>query len=322
DGTQEGVKTGEIMTHLEHRWYDDNEKAAAKLSSIFIIPHEESAHEEGEDGGCHFKSTDIQELGEESTASADRIDIRSTVHFFKEKGVDGPIKMDKKISELEDKVCCQNPDSKYFFGEMVFLDEPIPVCSEGGNSVLISDGDSGETCKWVPAIQIDECELMGGHMVKLVTNDMNLGSRISEVCNEFADYTTRLAGVVDGNIAKLADAIDCLNDALQTFAAANNVAHAVTLDAAIAHTDGLFQHLQADINFLVNQINQALQLCGCEGGIVAPNISFGPHGERPGEVAIPDGCNVGSITRTPELDCDVCYGTRLHGPCTTQEEFV
>lgn len=318
DGTQEGVQTGEIMTHLEHRWYDDTEKAAARLSSIFIIPHEESAHEEGEDG-CHFKATDTNELGDENTASAERIDIRSDVHFFKEKGIDGQIHFGRKVSELieNELLCCTNPSAKMVVGEMIFVDDPIPICNDNGEITYITDND----CKWVPAIHIDECELMGGHMVKLVTNDVNLGKRISEVCNEVSSYTTNAAGVIDSNFASLSTTIDCINDSLQAFAAANNVAHAITLDAAIGYVDGLFQQLQTDINFLVTQMNEALIACGCEGGITAPELSYGGHGASPG-AAVADDCPAGTLSHVPELDCDVCYGTEILGPCTTQEKLI
>jgi hypothetical protein len=328
DGTEEGVKTGEVMTHLEHRWYDDNEKACASLSSIFIIPHEESAHEAGDPDGCHFKADDEQTLGDETTANAERIDIKSDVHFFKERGVDGPVKFGRKVSELEDLLCCHNPTAKFMFGEMIFLDEALPVCEGQSASSAGASAASGdaETCKWIPAIQIDECELMGPHMVKLVTNDVNLAVKINEVCNEFTAYTDDMATSIDGNIQTVSDAIECINTEVQTLAASVS-ATISTVASEIADTANReFVAISDAFEELVASIIAALEACGCTEVLLTnpypgPVDGFG-HGISTPTIEAGD-CPLGSITSTPTRDCEsLCGGVQLQGPCTTQESFV
>lgn len=327
DGTVEGVKTGEVMTHLEHRWYDDSENAAAKLSSIFIIPHAVSASEEGDDEGCHFKVDDdsIHELGDETTASADRIDIKTEVHFFKELGVDGPVKFGRKVSELDDLLCCHNPRAKFMFGEMIFLDEALPTCegqSASSSTIQISTGGDPERCKWVPAIQIDECELMGDHMVKLVKNDQQLGKRISDFCNIITEYTGDMATVFDANTGTFQTAIECLIREFTAAEASVNAALAISWEAMTAHTYFIVDEINSKLQDLVDQINQALQTCGCEPTVNGIEITQSKENvPEYGQVTFGD-CDLGSLSRAPEVSCDECYGIPIYGPCTTQETFI
>jgi hypothetical protein len=327
DGTVQGVKTGEIMTHLNHRWFDEDEEGAARLSSIFIIPHTQSAHEEGDDEGCHFKAEDEQELGDEVTADCDRIDIKTEVHFFKEKGIDGPVKFGRSVSDLEDDLCCYNPRAKHFIGEMIFLDEPVEVCTGsaggGGGGVAIVEDSEAETCKWVPSVQIDECQLMGEHMVKLVDNDQNIAGRISDVCNMYAQFTSDLADVLDENNAAIMQSLECINLELKGIAASANaafMAFSMTTNKVIAEK---FAEVYSIIDQVIAAVESAfLQCASCE-----VNITYqvdGDNGMYIGEVPsiIADDCPVPLLALAPTIDCNECYGVEIMGPCTTQESFM
>ena len=323
DGTVEGVQTGEVMTHLEHKWFDETEDGAAKLSSIFIIPHRESASDDPD--ACHQKAEDTQELGVEITADCERIDIKHDVHFFKELDVDGPIKFGRKVSELDDDLCCFNPRAKLFVGEMIFLDEPLEICSSvgsiGGSSVSAVDEGEPESCKWLPSVQIDECQLMGEHMVKLVTNDMNIAARISEVCNTITDYTGDLATSLDSTHDDITDGLTCLNDAIRALALSVNVA-LIGLAMQVETTINLnADALNATITSLAEGVQVALAGCGCEAEIVFERDSVSGPGLIPPLVGVA-GCPELIFPFVPFVDCAECVGVNILGPCTTQESFM
>lgn len=324
DGTVEGVQTGEVMTHLEHKWFDETEDGAAKLSSIFIIPHRESASDDPD--ACHQKAEDTQELGTEITADCDRIDIKHDAHFFKEIDVDGPIKFGRKVSELDDDLCCFNPRAKLFVGEMIFLDEPLEICSNvgsaGGTSISAVDEGEPESCKWVPSVQIDECQLMGEHMVKLVTNDMKLAARITEICNELTQYTGDLAGTVDSNFDLVTDSLECFNRKLQELAQSASVALTAGQMATNKSMAEEFAKVWNGIQTLTDSIQTALAICGCEADITYErDMGNGVFISPPLGIGVLP-CPVDTLPFVPYLECDMCYGVNILGPCTTQESFM
>jgi len=79
-GKSDGSTSAEIMTHLEHSFYDDAENASAKLSSIFIIPHN-SLPDAGTPDVPHEKGEE-NTVGNETTGVGASIDLKSTVHFL------------------------------------------------------------------------------------------------------------------------------------------------------------------------------------------------------------------------------------------------
>lgn len=328
-GNEEGVQTGEVMTHLEHKWYDDAENGSARLSSIFIIPHTESAAAEGDEDGCHFIGENENELGDEITGDADRIDIKHDAHFFKEKNVDGAIHFGAKASDLvEDEVIsCYNPNAKYFFGEMVFIDEMPPGCSEEGelsSAPASTSGVDDHQCKWVPAVQIDECQLMGEHMVKLIENDDSLAGRLTTICNTFAQYTKDAKAVSDANIGDISTVLECLNTALQETTAAIIASVAFCIDELGYEIQDKFVELNQQMDLLPPAIEAALASCGCEATVdwdfdITPP---GGHGfNLPSAVA--SNCELGTFSRAPELDCaDVCFGVQLNGPCSDSPSYM
>lgn len=207
NGRTEGEQTGRIMTHLKHEWFDEDENGSAPLDSIFIIPHDTST-----DPSCHEKEGE-HTLGLEKTGDSMKIDIKTGAHFFKEPGVDGPVDFGRNIQDLTN-VCCEHDQTSFWFtGEMVFVPKDFQrdVCAGPPGSVpsvAISSDDSEEECKWQPAIQIDECELVGEHFLTLVNNDQQVALMVCALCDEIKAWSEQLIGVVIDNDAILLDKID------------------------------------------------------------------------------------------------------------------
>lgn len=318
NGRTQGAQTAEVMTKLTHRLFDEEENGAASLSSVFIIPHSIST-----DDDLHPKGEEYS-VGGEITGDGEAIDIRTTVHFFQEIGKDGPIKFGAKASEED--VCCKPNSGKYFVGEMLWMDVSLNYCESAGSDPrdLPAGPVSDEPDRmWVPAIKIDECELVGQHFLKFVQNDINLAVRISETCNEITRYTENLKGAIDGNFLSVGVAIDCLNREVQGLAASTTT----YVNQVIVSTNDKISKLKSDVQTAMNQlvanIKAALEFCGCEAELFSPIIG----GQSGPVINLPlGGISVGSCTltlgRVPALDCAICHGTHLQGPCMDDENFV
>jgi hypothetical protein len=317
DGRNENVQTAEVMTHLNHKLFDEDENGAARLSSVFIVPHDNGASPAGSDS-CHDRG-DEWEVGGEKTGNSEFIDIRTTAHFWKELAVCGPIKFGGKVSELD--VCCNNGDAKYFVGEMIFKDVPVDDCEGHG-------GDDA-TCEWVPAIQIDECELVGEHFVKLVTNDAALGVRMSQMCNDIATWTTNLQTNINATNGAIGATLGCLNTEIQDLAL--NVSNALAM-VSVNDTDftvDVGNKIEDILEDMVDQINAAFDaikactLCEVETDIELDlsNLPWNRHAEI-APLVTADPCILGSISGPPNFPCDNCTGTHLLGPCVEPATFL
>ena len=316
NGKVDGAQTAEIMTHLKHKFFDEDTDGSARLDTVFVIPHKDASEE---DDACHPKG-DEKVLGDETTGDGEAIDIRTTVHFWKENEVDGPIKFGNKKSDL-DNVACSNDDSCLFTGEMIFLDESVIACSAGGtDGSSISIATPGDApCEWVPAIRIDECTLVGEKFGVLVENDRSLAIRINSVCNSVASYTEALVKTIDSSDNSLAGVIGCLNDAIQGLAGAVTGGFASIAVWVMSISQALFAALVDAIDGLVADINAALAACECES-----TVTFALSGDAPGGgFAIPAvrAPKCAALTAAPDaFDCEECVGTDIAAPCATNEE--
>lgn len=331
-GTVKSAKSAEVMTHLEHKLFDQEENGAGKLKTVFIIPHElgteEHTHQKGEEAT----------LGGETTGDSfeDRIDIRTTVHFWKEAGTDGPIKFGNRASLVD--LCCKPPSGKFITGEMIFMDVVQDFCVNsgpiGGGGVFTTTGDVEPDYKWVPAIKVDECALMGEHVLKMLSNDARLGVRISDMCNSISQWSSDATSVVNGNFGAVNSTIECLNDELAGLAtSATKLIGEVSFQAIIreqrivAATQTAINLLVEGINNMVQTISNTLVACGCaaiETTVASPLILI----EFPGPVIVTG--NGGLKTEdcpflyqsVLDFPCDNCYGTLIELPCMTSDQIM
>ncbi len=311
-GKQDGTQTARIMTHLEHEWFDEDEDGAAPLSSIFIIPHN-SLDPVGTPDVCHEKGEE-NVLGSEVTGEAETIGIRTEAHFWQDKDADGAIAFGRKSSELGSLLSCDAVGAKFFWGEMVFLDNAVERC---GSSV--ADLEPEKPCEWVPAVRIDECCLVGGHFSKFYGNDVNLASRISDVCAAVHIWSKILVTTINDNDAKIVtDGIACVvaelkkvTTALFNIIAASNISIIQTMQRLEDRTIDNF-------NKLVEQINAALAACGCESQV---DVFFSDTHDI--SIAVPKppvvkNCPV-LISPADPFSCENCGPTELDAPCATNE---
>lgn len=312
DGTKEGVKTGELMIHLKAKLFDEDEKGAASLDSVFIVPHQD-----GTDDEWHEKGEEAT-LGNEITGDGESVDIRTTAHFWKEAGIDGPIYFYKKASELD--ICCKPSNNKFFAGKMVFMDEPQDVCSGGvfiggGTAINVSTDETTERGKWVPAVQIDECELVGQHFLSLVNNDIAIATNLANTCSNITSFTSSFATSAAVNFAVTAAAINCLHDEIVGLAAYTDAGIA-SLSASIAQVDfRLTTRIEKLIKMLVQQINVALGACDCPVGVLVPQLPGGIVAPSPPSTYVVDPCPI-LLSPLPSLDCvSACSSMTLSAPC-------
>lgn len=319
DGTQEGVKTAEVMIHLDTKLFDEEESGSAALSTVFIVPHTD-----GTDDTYHIKGEENL-VGNELTGKGRSVDIRTTTHFWKEAGIDGEIFFYKKASELD--VCCKPANNKFFAGKMIFMDEDQDVClldasSLGGSSTIsVGQGNNNtvsEKGKWVPAVQIDECELVGEHFLKLVNNDIAIARSLANSCAAITDFTASIGAGVASNFEEVGDAIECLNTELAEFVVyTDDKLFNLETNLALTHARILMQ-LRKLMEILVNQVNFALVECGCPNTIQVPELGDNDIlFPGPRQRYEPDPCdlNLGPI---PSLNCDdACSTIELQAPCCT-----
>jgi len=314
DGKTEGVQTGEIMTHLNHKFFDKDTNGSAKLSTVFVIPHKDASEE---DDSCHKKGEE-QSLGDETTGDGVGIDIKSTVHFWKENEIDGPIKFGRNMSDLGDEVCCDSSSlktkPKLFIGEMVFMDEELPTCDD-------DPLEAGTTppCEWVPAVAIDECSLVAGLCETLVSNDINTITRLDGLCTEVNGYSENLQAIQDANNHELVGAIGGVQGSIATVANGVNAALAGMAAAIGAALAAISATHFADLQSLAENINAGFAACECEYVI---NISGGPGEGTPipgGGVPVPGGGTL-TITPLPKFDCDQCVPVKIKAPCSNNPD--
>ncbi len=320
NGKTEGAQTAEIMTHLKHKFFDEDTDGSAKLETVFIIPHKDALDDED---ACHKKGEETT-LGDETTGDGLAIDIRSTVHFWKETEVDGPIKFGDKKSDLGDKVSCINEDACLFTGEMVFLDEAVITCASRDQAAAAGlppsiDTDGKPPCEWVPAVRIDECELMGGHIGTLVNNDINIINKMDEICvsintwskgaltNDITAALGALAGGVGEACDKTKDVADATTGALADLASQLTTAFSDLQDS-----------IEENLTDLVTAINAVVVVC-CEASIdFIPSIKGSPHGFVSGGITTTP-CAV-NVDIDIEFPCDVCGTVSINAPCATNKD--
>lgn len=288
-------QTGEVLTHLNHKWFDEDENGAASLKSIFIIPHTTST-----DPDCHPKGEEHQ-VGDELTGVGERIDIRTTVHFFKEKGIDGPIAFCGIIPEEKNTIIA---DGNFIKGQFVF------------------DPDE---CKWVPTVLLDECEIVGGHFKKLIQNDGRIAKRVTDICNRVSDVTTNMAAVINDNSANLASVDSCIMAAINgaVKAAVNAAFSQLATDITLAIEDtsvDMADEVNNALSTLTNDFNIALLECGCPQTVDAPSVTASHYSVNAPTIDYNVNCT-SSLTRADPLDCNDCHGVYLNGPCMNQPQY-
>lgn len=299
DGTSphnDDVQTGEVLTHLNHRWYDDEEKGAAKLSSIFIIPNK------NESGDCHDAAGSTKQAGDEETGECERIDIKTSVHFFATNEFDGSLAFCE--TEATEFLAPYVSDGKYIRGELIF------------------DSDN---CKWIPAILFDECEYVAGHVKKLIENDGRIAVRLSAMCNEIAQTTQDIVGVTNSNDANLSSAIACLQDELNGTikTSINSALSALGIGIGLeiqTVTDAIVENVNIAFAELVASIELALGECGCVATIPVPQVSSTHGNDVISSVTWDINCPA-NLENAVEYDCDQCVPVKLQGPCMTQPEY-
>jgi len=305
-GKTDGTTTAEIMTHLEHKFYDDTEEGAAKLSSIFIVPHK-SLKDAGTPNVCHEKGEE-NTLGGETTGVGASIDIKTEAHFWKDVDHDGPIRFGDSLTELGNAVCCENTAAKFFIGEMIFLDDQPDRC----------DGEPPEAgpppCEWVPAIRIDECQLMGGHMGKLVQNDIAIVNQLSTVCVELNKWSKgELNDDINAELSALGGIISDTCAQLVSVAEATTKGFADLSQQIDVGIGDFSDDLEAQLNTFAGLVSAAILAC-CE---IQIDFDFSlvstPHGfDAPKVEAEP--CLVDTNLNI-EFPCSNCNLVELQTPC-------
>jgi hypothetical protein len=312
-GKTDGATTAKLMTHLEHQWFDAAEDGAAKLSSIFIIPHK-NLDPEGTADVPHERGGE-NTLGSETTGTGASIDLKSSVHFFKEKAMDGPLKMDRKISDIAEVVCCDNGASKLFIGEMIFLDQQPGLCDD-----VVPPTDVPN--EWVPAVRVDECELMGGHIGELVQNDINAIKQTSKVCVAVNTWSKDLRDEIDGIAQDLIGGIGGVAGSVSDVAEQTEAAFADALSQVEKAIEDTLGASEANFKELVIAINAVLQVC-CEASIqFEPGGGALPHGFVNPKISSPPGSSL-SVGMTSEFPCETCGKVSIQAPCSNnlQESF-
>lgn len=309
-GKSDGATTGKVMTHLAHFWFDAGEDGAAPLSSIFIIPHK-NLDSEGTADVPHERGGE-NTLGGETTGTGASIDLKSSVHFFKEKEMDGPLKMDRKISDIAEVVCCDNGASDLFIGEMIFLDQQPGLCDD-----VVPPTDVPN--EWVPAIRIDECHLVGGHIGELVQNDINAIKSSTKLCSDLNEYTETLVDEVDGIAQDLIGAIGGVAGQISSVADQTTAAFADIMEQIEAAFKLVDELNKGGNKALLDAINAVLAEC-CEGATVQ-----GPGGDdtikpKPGfkapKIKAPPGGSV-IVGKISDFPCSNCGKVTISGPCAS-----
>lgn len=303
-------QSGEALTHLGHRWYDDETKTVAPLSSIFTIPGPDATD-------CHGVATGPEVVGDEETYTGTHVDIKTTAHFNMV-GSDKDGQLNFTAENIPPDEMCAPSDGKYHLGTIFFNDEG---------------------CVWDFAVKIDECELNGGHFERLASNDVSIAERMTFFCNMITSWggdggtipATRhqpagysLPQTNDINFGSVASSLLCVHTNIQ-ISNANAIQNAtnndaVVYDALAGYAEALAQSCIAQVNtWISSSLIPALIACCGEGaasvGTISPEF---PNPSTPGGVTreIPEyiECEP-SFLPAPRLNCEYCAGVHLNVPC-------
>jgi len=303
-------QTGEVLTVLEHRFYDEATKACAPLSSIFTIPGTDHAD-------CHPDTLHTTTLGDEETHDALLIDLKSSVHFNMA-GTDNDGPLNFTTQDIPPDEMCSPSDGKYHLGTLFFND----------------DG-----CVWDFAVKIDECELNGGHFERLASNDVSIAERMTFFCNMITSWggdggtipATRhsppgysLPQTQDINFGSVASIFECFHTNIE-ISNLNAIQNATNNDAAVydalaGYAEALAQSCIAQVNTWISSslIPALIACCGEGGGSVGTITPEFPNPTPPGGVTreIPEyiECEL-SLLPAPRLNCEYCAGVHLNVPC-------
>jgi hypothetical protein len=300
------TQTAEVLTKLEHKWFDESTNAAAKLSSIFTIPGLNA-------GDCHPDILHTTQCGTETTHDAELVDLKTSVHFNFSSTKDGPLNF--STADIASQAFC-NPADGFYHPCVIYFND--------------------EGCAWDVAVKIDECELAGGHLVSLAINDIALAERMTTICN----YVVGWAGgrnavyppgnefsapeIHDINFGAVNASILCLQSNIISAATAT-LRNAQSLDSAVY--DASVIYTQFSVYYLKNTINTwitsslipVLQACcGEVAGTVATLTLELPDANSPGAVTTipPEYLDCTPIlSPMPRLNCEYCFGVHLNTPC-------
>jgi hypothetical protein len=284
------VKTGELMTHLGHYWFDATTGGAARLSSIFLVNH---GTNEIDPGGSE----------ENITRLGGSIDISTDAHFAMQPS---------------------NNASAPFDGPLAFSTDVSGPCGLIGDFVFYQ-----QTGKWHPRVSLPSrpCAIWGGTFFKLTENDARIGASLSNLCNDIANWTEDLEEEIFEWTGGLADPLQngpvadiqqkCQDNDLVVAALAAAIGRAVE-----AHTNTMLGFLVDAINSafvdFANSVQVALLECGCPpGSLPTPIIVLDTA-----EVSFPDvALNTEYIPidglEITIRDCNECTPIIINGVCAT-----
>jgi hypothetical protein len=297
-------KSGEVLTHLEHRWYDQITKTVAALNTIFTIPGPNHA-------ACHGAPAGPTTCGEEETYDGVAIDLKTAVHFNMEgTDKDGPLNF--TIQDISPNLICSSVEG--FF-----------------HPVTIYFNDEG--CVWDAAVKIDECDLAGGHFANLAANDVALAERMTYFCNFITSWGGGGGGVkihqgfdlpttININNGSTAASLACLESniyAAYTQMGANtlNVGSQV-FNAAADYSEYLANAVIAHVNaWITNSLLPVILACCGEGASLSTIIPEFASPTTPAITIVPPElleC-APSYYPAPTLNCEYCFGVHLNVPC-------
>jgi hypothetical protein len=300
-------KSGEVLTKLEHRLYDEATQAVGALNTVFTIPG--ATH-----GDCHADPLGPTTCGNETTYDGSAVDILTTVHFnMPQTTKDGPLNF--TIVDIPNEGFC-NPAAGFYHQGTIYFNE--------------------EGCVWDVAVKIDECELAGGHLANLASNDVAITERMTYFCNFITNWAGGGGAVVahpygysapeahDINFGQVAAAELCLmaNVRIANLNAIQNAKNYTDLGvgAAFDYTDLVATAIIAAVNaWITGSLVPALIACCGEGGAGVGTVAYqGPGQTIAGSVAIvpPEylDCEL-FIIPMPRLNCEYCFGVHLDVPC-------
>lgn len=310
DGTlySSSDKTARAFTHLQHKWFDNDENGSAPLSSIFCIPHNSTSD-------YHSKiQRPEHSLGNETTGDDHRIDIKHRVHFinvFDADKQDGPIHFSRGIIKEN------NIASVYTYADD----------AEEKNEILGTMRFNALTGTWMPSIPVNECDLVGGHFKKLIKNDWNIVKRMTATCNKLAEITTNMCNVIRSNDAQLSttDAaitnsikntlVPAINAALMTLALEIDLNVEAGLSALATEVEAGFQE------FYTALAAQLLENCGCSISVDPPTITATHYSTTAPSITY-NFTATATLNRPEPFNCVECIGVTLEAPCMDQPQYT
>jgi len=212
---------------------------------------------------------------------------------------------------------------------MVFLDVLTGVCTGQpspfvGTSILTGSLPA-PSCEWVPAIAIDECQLVGGHITDLVYNDVELGALSASLCASVSTYTQVLRSTLNSNFSNVTVDFQLLEDEIELTLEALLLCFNTELMHVWTRLDVYRNEMDVALEDLVNEINLALALC-CplvELGVPISPIDIPSQGAHD----YPDPCLIDFNGITPfyndfpEIPCDSCPPIEIWTPCSQKNSI-